>query len=57
MTKITNFKPQQKNANKHTSYGLRLLEKSVQEDGWLDGQTAAAQSMVDAERRLTAPMS
>jgi len=44
MTKsnITDFKPQTKNANKHTSYGLRLLEKSVQGDGWLDAQTAAA---------------
>jgi DNA modification methylase len=40
--KITDFRPQAKNANKHTPYGLRLLEKSVQGDGWLDAQTAAA---------------
>ena len=42
MTKITDFQPQKKNANKHTSYGLRLLEKSVQQDGFIDAQTAAA---------------
>lgn len=40
--KITELRPQRKNANKHTPYGLRLLEKSVQNDGWLDAQTAAA---------------
>jgi len=40
--KITDFRPQAKNANKHTSYGLRLLEKSVQQDGFIDAQTAAA---------------
>ena len=40
--KKLNFVPQKANANKHTSYGLRLLEKSVQGDGWLDAQTAAA---------------
>ena len=36
------FVPQKKNANKHTSYGLRLLEESVQRDGFIDAQTAAA---------------
>jgi len=40
--RMTNFVPQKRNVNKHTSYGLRLLEKSVQGDGWLDAQTAAA---------------
>ena len=36
------LKPQVKNANKHTPYGLRLLEQSVQKDGFIDAQTAAA---------------
>lgn len=30
------FTPQRKNANKHTLHGTRLLEKSVQSDGWID---------------------
>lgn len=34
--------PQRKNANKHTLNGLRLLEKSIQSDGFIDAQTAAA---------------
>ena len=40
--KITKFRPQTKNVNKHTAYGLRLLEKSLREDGFIDAQTAAA---------------
>ena len=36
------FVPQKRNANKHTAYGLRLLEESVQRDGFIDAQTAAA---------------
>lgn len=40
--KITDFSPQKKNVNKHTAYGLRLLEKSIQGDGFIDAQTAAA---------------
>ena len=36
------FIPQRKNANKHTQRGLRLLERSLQRDGWIDAQTAAA---------------
>jgi hypothetical protein len=39
---MTKFIPQRKNANKHTLHGLRLLEKSVQQDGFIDAQTAAA---------------
>ena len=40
--KISDFKTQSKNANRHTPYGLRLLEKSLREDGYIDGMTAAA---------------
>src|SRR5690349_14771161 len=36
------FIPQRRNANKHSLHGLRLLEKSVQADGFIDAQTAAA---------------
>jgi hypothetical protein len=36
------LRPQARNANKHTAYGLRLLEKSIQTDGYIDAQTAAA---------------
>jgi hypothetical protein len=39
---MTKFIPQQKNANKHTLHGTRLLEKSITEDGYIDAQTAAA---------------
>jgi hypothetical protein len=39
---MPDFIPQRKNANKHTLHGLRLLEQSVQTDGFIDAQTAAA---------------
>lgn len=40
--KMSDLKPQVRNANKHTPYGLRLLEKSLRENGFIDAQTAAA---------------
>jgi hypothetical protein len=47
------FRPQTKNANRHTEHGLRLLEKSVQSDGWIDAQTAAADGeMISGTARL-----
>lgn len=53
MTKITDFKPQRRNANKHTEHGVRLLEKSVTSDGWLDAQTVAADGeMISGTARL-----
>jgi hypothetical protein len=36
------FRPQARNANKHTQRGIGLLEKSIQRDGWIDAQTTAA---------------
>ena len=39
---MSKFRPQQKNANKHTEHGTRLLEKSITQDGFIDAQTAAA---------------
>jgi DNA modification methylase len=40
--RLSDLKPQLRNANKHTSYGLRLMEQSIQADGFIDAQTAAA---------------
>lgn len=48
MTKISDFRPQVKNPNKHNTFGLRLLEKSLQTDGWIGAQTAAADGEIIA---------
>jgi len=42
MAKLSDFKPQEKNANKHNEYGLTLLERSIQENGWMGAITTAA---------------
>lgn len=53
MTKINDFRPQSKNANKHTQRGIGMLERSVQSDGWIDAQTAAADGeMISGSARL-----
>lgn len=50
---MTKLQPQRRNANKHTLHGTRLLEKSVQSDGWIDAQTAAADGeMISGTARL-----
>ena len=47
------FIPQRRNLNKHTPHGLRLLEKSLQQDGFIDAQTAAADGeMISGSARL-----
>ena len=46
--KITDFKPQVANPNKHNTFGMRLLEKSIQSDGWIGAQTAAADGEIIA---------
>jgi hypothetical protein len=52
--KITDFKPQKKNVNQHTLHGTRLLEKSVQADGWISAMTAAAdEEIFDGSNRIT----
>jgi hypothetical protein len=54
MAKLNDFRPQQKNANKHTQAGQGMLETSVQRDGWIDAQTAAADGeMISGSQRLT----
>lgn len=40
--------PQVRNPNKHNSFGLRLLEQSIQKDGWLGAQTATADGEIIA---------
>lgn len=39
---ISKYRPQRRNANKHTQRGLRMLEDSIQRDGWIGGITVAA---------------
>ena len=48
MSDLSEFKPQKKNANKHSEYGLTLLERSIQENGWLGAMTTAADGEVFA---------
>src|SRR5436853_7210380 len=40
--KLSALRPQRRNANKHTLRGLCLLERSIQEDGWIGAITVAA---------------
>jgi hypothetical protein len=46
--KLTDFRPQAKNPNRHSAYGMRLLEKSLQQDGFIGAQTAAADGEIIA---------
>ena len=41
-SKLTDYRPQRANANRHTQRGMGLLEKSIQEDGWIGAITVAA---------------
>lgn len=36
------IRPQARNANKHTQGGMRKLERSIQQDGWIGAVTVAA---------------
>jgi len=50
---LTKFRPQRKNANKHTQRGMGMLEKSLQKNGWIGAQTAAADGeMIAGSARL-----
>lgn len=40
--KLADFRPQRRNANKHTPRGLAALDKSMGEDGWIGAMTVAA---------------
>ena len=51
--KIADYRPLQSNPNVHTQRGLRELEKSVQEDGWVAPLTVAADGeSLDGAARL-----
>lgn len=40
--RLSGFKPQARNANKHTQRGLGMLDKSMSEHGWIGAVTTAA---------------
>lgn len=42
LNKISDLRPQRRNANKHKQRGMGQLEKSVQTDGWIGAITVAA---------------
>lgn len=42
MPRLTDYRSQAKNANKHTQRGMGMLEKSIQQDGWIGAITVAA---------------
>lgn len=42
MTKVADFRPATRNANKHSARGLGALTASVQSDGWIGAMTTAA---------------
>lgn len=51
--KLRNFRPQQKNANKHNQRGLRMLDNAMSEDGYVAPMTAAADGeIIDGSARL-----
>lgn len=57
MSKKNPFVPQVRNPNKHNSFGLRLLEESIQKDGWIGAQSAAADGEIiagSARREISA---
>ena len=52
-SKISSFRKQIKNANKHTERGLDLLDKSMRKNGWIGAMTAAADGEIfDGSARL-----
>jgi hypothetical protein len=51
--KISAFKPQRQNANKHTPRGLGMLDKSMSENGFIGAMTSAADGEIfDGSARL-----
>lgn len=51
--KLSEFRPQAANANKHTERGLRMLDDAMSEDGYVAPMTAVADGeMVDGSARL-----
>ena len=51
--KISEFRPQRVNANKHTARGLGMLDKSMAENGFIGAMTSAADGEIfDGSARL-----
>jgi site-specific DNA-methyltransferase (adenine-specific) len=51
--KLSDYRPQKKNANKHTQRGLSMLEKSIQEGGFIGAMTSAADGEIfDGSARI-----
>jgi len=42
LSKVSDFRPAKRNANRHTARGLGALQNSVQADGWIGAMTTAA---------------
>ena len=53
MSKLSDFRPQEENVNKHTQRGMGMLDKSISERGFIGAITAAADGEVfDGSARL-----
>lgn len=53
MTDLSRFRPQRRNANKHTQRGLGMLDKAMSEDGYVAPITVAADGeTIDGSARL-----
>lgn len=51
--KISDFRPQQNNANQHTQRGLGMLDESISQHGWIGAISCAADGEVfDGSARL-----
>jgi len=55
MPKISSFRRQSRNANKHTERGLKMLNQSIKDNGWIGGISVAADGQCfDGSARLDA---
>lgn len=53
MTDLARFRPQRRNANKHTQRGLGMLDRAMSEDGYVAPITVAADGeTIDGSARL-----
>ena len=52
-SKISDFRPQKENANKHTARGMGMLDNSISQGGWMGAMTSAADGEIfDGSARL-----
>ena len=53
MSKLSDFVPQRRNANKHTQRGMGMLEQSMRQHGYVAPMTAAADGeIIDGSARI-----